>query len=211
MITIDWHMFIVHALRYYEIVRRRYVLIALITAWLVNSAIALVRLAWVLEVDVTDDGDDVHQQETIYNLFCLGLFLLLMAVNVVLDSHMLIILSRQVNKIIKHNLTRQCLEHENRMRANRRRAVVMCALMLVMNVILWLPYFSYDLWQEHGSLSIEGEYIIQSVRILSSFINPIIYSVGQRSLRKVIRKKLRYLFPCKPNRDCKTEEIPLNE
>lgn len=210
IITVDWHMFIIQALRYYEIVRKRYVLIVLVGSWSINSVIALVRLSWTIEGSFLGE-DEIQQQETRYNFFCLGLFCVLLTVNVTLDSHMLLILHRQVNKIIKHNLTRECLHHENRMRANKRRAVIMCVMMLVINVILWLPYFSYDLWQEAGPVPLAAEYVIINVRILSSLLNPIIYSFGQRTLRKAIQQKLRFMFRCKPSRECKTEEIPLNE
>lgn len=214
IITVDWHIFIIHALRYHVLVRKRYVLVVLLVVWLVNSGIALVRLAWAVEIDVTEDEEDkLHNIETQYNLFCLGIFCLLLMINIILDVNMLVALGKQVNKIIKHNLTRECLVHENRMRSNQRRAVIMCVLMLVINVILWLPYFTYDLWQDQGAwvLSLEGEYVILSVRVLSSLFNPIIYTIGQRTLRKVVFKKLRLAFVCKQSQECKTEEIPLNE
>lgn len=211
MITIDWHMFIVRALRYYEIVRKRYVVIVLVVSWLVISFLALVRLSWTLDANLTGD-DEIQNEEDLFNYFCLGLFCALFVVNIVLDSHMLIILNRQVNKIIKHNLTRECLEHENRMRSNKRRAVVTCVMMLAINVILWLPYFSYDLWQEAWPyIPLAAEYVIINVRILSSLFNPIIYSIGQRTLRKAIQEKLRFKLPCKQTDEFKTEEIPLNQ
>ncbi|XP_020897961.2 histamine H2 receptor-like [Exaiptasia diaphana] len=210
MITIDWHMFIVQALRYYEIVRKRYVIIVLVVSWLVISFLALVRLSWALDVNVTEDYE-VKSEENLFNYFCLGLFCVLFIVNIVLDSHMLFILNKQVSKIIKNNLTRECLAHENRMRSNKRRAVVMCVLMLAINAILWLPYFSLDLLQAAEHLSVVAEYVIMNIRVLSSLLNPIIYSIGQRTLRQAIRDKLRFILPCKQTNEFKTEETPLNQ
>lgn len=207
IITIDWHMFIIHALRYYEIVRKRYVLMVLVGSWFINTLVATIRLSWVLK---TLDDDLYLWLERRYHFFCLGLFCVLLLVNITLDCHMLVVLHKQVNKIIKHNLTRECLEHENRMRANKRRAVIMCVIMLVTNVILWLPYFSYDLLQQAGTVSSAVEYIIIYTRILSSLFNPLIYSVGQRTLRKALQARLRLIFHCKSPRSYETEEIPLN-
>jgi neuropeptide FF receptor 1/neuropeptide FF receptor 2 len=216
IITVDWHIFIIHALRYHSLVRKRYVLAVLFTAWLVNSGIALLRLLWALDINITEDEEDEEHnrvKETTYNLVCLGIFCILLFTNIALDTNMLVVLEKQVNKIIKHNLTRDCLVHENRMRSNQRRAVIMCVSMLIINVILWLPYFTYDLWQDQGEwvLTLAGEYVILCVRVLSSLLNPIIYTIGQRTLRKVILKKLRLVFRCKQSQECKTEEVPLND
>lgn len=207
IITIDWHVFIVQALRYYEIVRKRYVLMVLVTTWFINALVATIRLSWI----TTHDNYDLFVwKETRYNFFCLGLFCVLLLLNIALDSHMLVVLHRQVNKIIKHNLTRECLDHENRIRANQRRAVIMCVIMLVTNVILWLPYFSYDLLQQAGPMPSAAEYVIVYTRILSSLFNPLIYSLGQRTLRNALQTRLRFIFRCKPSRTYETEEIPLN-
>ncbi|XP_032221220.1 melanocyte-stimulating hormone receptor [Nematostella vectensis] len=211
LITVDRYIFIVYALRYYAIVRKRRVVGTLLGVWSVNAVITLVRLHWALRVDVSDDeGDDVHRQEFIYIVFRLATFFcLLLTVVLVLDIHMLIVLGRQVRKIVRQNLPRECLLQEKRLKYQQRRAILMCIFMFLINFAFWLPYFTYDLWQTHDGFGIIGEYAILIARILTSVLNPIINTIGRQSLRDEVLKKLP--CRCRTTPDLRTEDTPLNE
>ncbi|EDO48142.1 predicted protein, partial [Nematostella vectensis] len=132
LITVDRYIFIVYALRYYAIVRKRRVVGTLLGVWSVNAVITLVRLHWALRVD------------KIFNWFCLITFFFVpLLFTIILDAKLLSVLRTQIRKIVQDNLLHIRKKQIIRTKNRERRAVCVYLVVVTTFILCWLPYFLY--------------------------------------------------------------------
>ena len=217
VMTCDRYIYIMWALRYRDIVRRRRVLAVLGLTWFLSLS-SLVRLAWTWNVDVQRAEEDLapmREKETILFLFNIVVFFLIpLMVMIVLDAHMLLLVRRQCQRIARENLPTDLVKRENQVQRRRRRAVLTCVLLLTLYVIFWLPYFILEIWQQNigGTLPHFVIVAIYYLRLCTSMFNPLAYTLRKRDLKRKVRSITYNIFPNlgpDPSEN-RTEQFPLS-
>ncbi|KAK3755001.1 hypothetical protein QZH41_001980 [Actinostola sp. cb2023] len=198
LLTLDRYVFIVYPTKYYDLVRKSRILLVLLGVWLMGVAVTGVRLVWAVEVNVYEDDleqlQEINRKENIFNWFCLSAFFIIpLVMTVVLDAELLLVLRRQVRKILQNNVLHARQAQTMRTKYRERRAILVYVVVVVTFVICWLPYFIYDLWQNWG-LPIAVAYLIMFIRIVTSLSNPIMYTLCHRTLRRAVVVSLRKTF-----------------
>ena len=195
VMTCDRYIYIMWALRYREIVNRGRVLSVLGLIWLVSLS-ALVRLSWTMNFNEDTASEDlalVIEKETAYFLFNFIVFFVTpLIVMIVLDTHMLLLLRQQCQRIARENLPAEYVKHESKMQRRQRRIVFTCVLLLILYVIFWLPYFILDLMQYYFTDNLEGltpvaYAIIHYLRMCTSLFNPLAYTLRKPDLKRAVK------------------------
>ena len=220
VMTSDRYIYIMCALRYCDIVNRGRVVAVLCVTWFISLS-PLVRLLWTLHVNLLTAKEDlalVEEKETTYMLFNLTMFFLIpLIVMTVLDSHMLLLLRKQCQRIARENVPAEFIRHENKMQRRQRRAVFTCVLLLVLYVVFWLPYFT--LWfiqfyfsaDDHGAPHLAVLFIYY-LRLCPSLVNPVAYTLRKPDLNRAVNTTMYKIFPrLRPyHLENRTEQIPLS-
>lgn len=192
VITCDRYLYIMWALRYRDIVQRRRVCVILALIWLL-SLTSLVRLSWILDVDIHRSKEDLalsQKHETPYLLFYLIVFFLIPTVLMVfLDAQMVMLLRKQYRKITRENLPAQFVRSEKKLQMRQRRPVLRCIALLFFYVICWLPFFILELMQQ-DNLQIPEVLvtIIYYLRLCPSLFNPLAYAFRKQDLKSKTKR-----------------------
>lgn len=203
VMTCDRFIYIRWALRYNDIVQHRRVFVGLCVTWFI-SLTSLVRLHWTLNVNIVTAKEDltrVQEKETIFSScnFIVFFFIPLM-VMVFLDVRMLLLLRRQCRRIARENLPAEFLKREKKMQKRQRRAVITCVILLILFIVFWLPFFILELVQHYFGDQFgapkEVNITIYYLRLFTSLLNPIIYTLRKPDLKKAARGIYRKIFPC---------------
>lgn len=194
------------ALRYRDIVHRSRVLIVLAITWIISLGQSLVRLSWTWNVSVATAKEDLapsRKKEAIYFLFNIIVFFVIpLIVMTALDTHMLLLLRRQCQRIARENVPLEFIKHEQKLQKRQRRAVLTCVLLLILYVIFWLPYFILQLFQEYHPKRLPYELLltIYYLRLCTSVFNPLAYSLRKHDLKRKVKCIIFNLFPrSRPN------------
>ena len=188
VMTCDRYIYIMWALRYNDIVQRKKVLTVLGLTWFI-SLTSLVRVSWTLDVKIHTAKEDlalVQEKETTYFLFnFIVLFFSPLIVMIALDSHMLLLLRKQYQRIERENLLAEFMKREKKRQMRQRRAVLTCVLLLILYVIFWLPYFILELMlQHHSEIPEPLVTTIYYLRLCPSLFNPLAYTLRKKDLKR---------------------------
>ena len=178
-----------HPLRYTTLVTRFRCLLCIVFIWLVSAVTALMQLSWMDPVHhdpYEEITDDIMRSELIYDVVFLTLFVAVPFVFTCFTyGRILLEIVRQSRTIQRQNVpgmssTRKRIRHE-------RKAIGIFAAMLLVYLICWLPYFSLrriDISQ----MPLVCVYFILWLRFLASLLNPCMYILGKRDIRKACFK-----------------------
>ena len=201
VMTCDRYIYIMWALRYPEIVRRRRVFTVLAITWIISLGQSLVRLSWTWNVSVATAVEDlalVQYKETIYFLFNIIVFFFIpLIVMIVLDARMLLLLRKQCQRIARENLPAEFVRREKKLQRRQRRAVLTCVLLLILYVIFWLPYFVLQLFQLYHPRHVPYFLLltIYYLRLCTSVFNPLAYSLRKHDLKRKVKCIIFKLLP----------------
>lgn len=215
--TCDRYIYIIWALRYRDIVHRKRVMIVLGITWFL-SLISLVRLSWTWNIKIETAPEDLErdrQKETILFLFNVIVFFLIpLIIMVVLDTHMLLLLRSQCQRIARENLPTEFVKRERKLQEKRQRAVLTCVLLLALYVIFWLPYFILEILQQSHNNNVPHMVVftIYYLRLCTSIFNPLAYTLRKRDLRGKVRHIAYNLFPklAQDTVENRTDQFPLS-
>ena len=187
VITCDRYFYITRPLRYRHIVQRRRVCAVLALTWLI-SLTSLVRLSWVLHVNIHTAKEDlarVQEHETTYFLFNFFVFFLSpLILMIIFDVQMLFLLRKHYQKIARENLPTEFMKREKKMQIRQRRAVLRCILLLLLYVMFWLPYFILELMlQNHSTIPEYVVVVIYYLRLCPPLFNPLVYALRKKDLK----------------------------
>ena len=188
VMTCDRYIYIMWALRYHEIVQCKRVLAVLGLTWFI-SLTSLVRLSWTLDVNIHTAKEDlalVQEKETTYFLFnFIVLFFSPLVVMIALDTHMLLLLRKQYQRIARENMPAEFMKREKKRQMRQRKAVLTCVLLLILYVIFWLPYFILELMlQHHPAIPEALVTTIYYLRLCPSLFNPLAYTLRKKDLKR---------------------------
>lgn len=217
VMTCDRYIYIVWALRYRDIVHRKRVLIVLGITWFL-SLTSLVRLSWTWNLNIEtarEDLEPMHQKETTLFLFNVIVFFLIpLIIMSVLDTHMLLLLRSQCQRIARENLPTEFEKRERKLQRRRQRAVLTCVLLLTLYVIFWLPYFILEIVQQthNDNLHPMTVFAIYYLRLCTSMFNPLAYTLRKRDLKSKVRYIAYNLFPklAADTVENRTDQFPLS-
>ena len=220
VMTCDRYIYIMWAMRYRDIVHRWRIIAVLSMAWLI-SLTSLVRLSWILHFNIETAKEDaflVKEKELTYLIFNLTLFSFIpLIVMVVLDARMLLLLRRQCQRIARENLPVESVKHERKMQKRQKRVVFTCALLLILYVAFWFPYFILELLQYYAT---EDKYgipnfvvtLITYLRFCPSLFNPVAYTLRKPDLKRTVKSITYKIFPPREphHTENRTEQIHLS-
>ena len=221
IMTCDRYIYIIWALRYHDIVNRCRVLSIVALTWVI-SLTSLVRLAWTWNVNMEtaiEDLELVQEKETTYFLFNFIVFFSIpLVVMTGLDTHMLLLLRHQCQRIVKDNLPSDYVKQEKRMQRRQKRVVMICVFLLLLYIFFWMPYFILDLMQYYFSdrimaLPPVAQLVIYYLRLCPSLFNPLAYTLRKPDLKKAVKILMYKIFPSLWSRRLAvygTEQIPLS-
>lgn len=221
IMTCDRYIYIMWALRYRDVVNRCRVLALLGLIWVI-SLTSLVRLSWTWFRDMKTAREGlelVREKETTYFLFNFIVFFFIpLVVMTGLDTHMLLFLRLQCQRIAKENLPAEYVRHEKRMQRRQRRVVMICVFLLLLYITFWTPFFILDLMQYYFSDKIEAlptvaQLIIYYLRLCPPLFNPLAYTLRKPDLKKAVKILMYKTFPRLRSghaAENRTEQIPLS-
>lgn len=181
------YLAIIHPLRYSSIVTRPKRILVIMLIWLLSAVTASVQLSWLdpFNHDVYEaPSDEVLRAELIYDVIFLTLFFFL-PVGIMFFTYARIILAiaRQSRNIHQNYLP--TIPRSRGRNRHERKAMVIFAVMLLVYVVCWLPYFGLRRLGV-SELPLPMVYVILWLRFLSSLLNPCIYILGKQDIRKAI-------------------------
>ena len=198
VMTIDRYICIIFALHYENWVtkRRGWFVIALI--WFVSVFMGLIQLAW---IDLTQDAQDDYDMETgrnfvIYDIFrsvaFIGIPVVFMAFSY---AHIFYEVLRQTKNIQKYNSPGW--QETQRCRTREWKVAALFLFMLLVFLVCWVPFsllrVEAILHAEFFQLNLSDVaiYLLYSLRMCNSFINPCLYILGKPDFRKAtgLRRK----------------------
>ena len=221
IMTCDRYIYIMWALRYRDVVNRCRVLTLLGLIWVI-SLTSLVRLSWTWFVDMNTAVDDlelVREKEKTYVLFNFIVFFFIpLVVMTGLDTHMLLFLRLQCQRIARENLPTEYVRHEKRMQRRQRRVVLICVSLLLLYITFWTPFFILDLVQYYFSDKIVvlprvAQLIFYYLRLCPPLFNPLAYTLRKPDLKKAVKILMYKTFPRLRSHHAvenRTEQIPLS-
>lgn len=198
-ITVERYVFIIHPMKYVNVVKRGrlYCLIGVI--WVFSLSIALVQLAW---IDVNDYWAVTQKKITggiIYHSFGATVcFLFPFIAMTFIYAKMFAVIHRQVCEIKRQHIA---TESQNfRPIYAELRAISVFATMLAIFAFCWVTWYisvfeAYFPGKVTLHISEEGYLVIDFLRFGTSFINPMIYIYIKKDFRNAFKSMLK----CKKN------------
>ena len=156
--------------------------------WILSSTTALVQLSWMDPVhhDIYQEiTPDVIKKENIYDVTSLLVFFLAPLVCMMfMYAKIFLEVSRQIDLVQKQSTPGW--EKAKEMKYTERKVVIIFAVMLLVFIVGWLPYFIIRLHhpKDVPHLAI---YISIWLRYLTSFLNPCMYVFGKRDFRTALK------------------------
>lgn len=215
-VSADRYIAIVHTMRYEVYLYRFYSKRTLLVLWLLPLVVALLQLTWIpINISPQEEiSEQVIQYNIIYHLTCMCIFYVAPCI---ILAYIFIIILQEVRR--QHQKTQKLLIHEDRRKTllkrqlKERRAVIIFVIMIVTYVIFWLPYYAIVIQHHFGNELFDLpewlESLLYKCRFASSFINPVLYSLGKLDLRKAAMKKFLRFCQCK--RSFRDSEIQSRE
>ena len=196
-ITFDRYIFILHPLRYTLLITHCRTYVAMIVLWLVSSGVAVIQLAWTnVDIDVSEDAEKQEEiNNRIYDTSCTVIFFII-PLGFMIYAYVKIMLEVQKHctQMRRNNIPRKAKIRKEKTR--ERNVIVVYLLILLLYIVTWMSYFLVGLQQSLGmkltfEMSHEVEYFFHALRISSSFVRPILYTIGKHELRIGAFQKLK--------------------
>ena len=190
--TVDRYLVIIHALRYYSLVTKKRVYAAIAFVWSTAVFMSLIQATWMTPDTMGIDGnppEHVKIKEIRYDIFCLvALFGLPLCFMAFTYGRIVLVVLQQRRNIQKNSVPGW---QETRKRNRREwKAVTIFAIMLLLYVVCWLPYFILRLQHNIGSQLFElphvVEYVLVYLRFATSLLNPCLYIFGKQDFRMTL-------------------------
>ena len=205
-ITYERFMSIVYPLRHRR-AKHVYFKIALVAIWSISVTVAVVPFSWMGSEACVGD-DDTGKHWLVYNVITLILFLLIPII-LFINAFVSMFLAARIH-IRKQGRLRagQVSGPEENPKALRKeaRVAIIFALMWIIFVICWSPYFALNVMSElqkvMEDLPETFEEAANVLRFLTSLLNPILYSLGKKDFCQALSK------PCLTRRKARERCLP---
>jgi len=197
----DRYIAIVHTMRYEQYLYRFYRKETMLVLWLLPLIVALLQLTWI-PINISPQEEmsaKLLGYNIVYQLTCMSIFYV---TPFIMLTYIYIIILKEVKR--QRQKTEKLLIHENRRKTllkrqvKERRAVLIFLVMIITYGIFWLPYYAIVIQHHLGNelfyLPEWLESILYKCRFVSSFLNPILYSLGKLDLRKAAAHRLTKIY-----------------
>lgn len=200
-VSCDRYIAIVHTMRYEQYLYRFYLKKTLLVLWMLPLVVALVQLTWIpMNISPHEEiNDKVLRYNIVYHLTCMTIFYV---TPFIILTYIYIIILKEVKR--QRQKTEKLLIHENRRKTllkrqvMERRAVMIFLVMIITYGIFWLPYYAIVIQHHFGNELFDLpewlENLLYKCRFASSFLNPILYSLGKLDLRKAAARRLSTIY-----------------
>ena len=207
LITTDRYVSIVYSMRYPDLLTNKLTKTALTVSWLFAFMTASVQLTWIdYSTNVDKEGSAVEQKATkiFYILSFVLFFIIPLSWMVYCYTRIIYELLQQFKKIKKETIPRTInATRKYPCQYQRSRAIAVYIIIFATYILSWLPYHLFKLeellkFTTHLQLA-EVQYFFVYCRFLEPLLNPIVYTLGKKDLRKAVSSEVQNIarkFTC---------------